>query len=1073
MKSQLLAVLLREVAHLRDEGGGNERAYYRYLQDFLERVGKDLKIADVRTDAEQTAGGEIGFPDITVRAGAKIVGWLEVKLPDDDITAAKFNAQFAKYRDNLENIVFTNFRQWQLWQWDADADAALVARAEFDLDGGGDAAAGRDALSDLLDRFFKCHRVRLIHDSRQKESARLAKALAKKTKLLSEQARENFGAFERLRKAFEKVLIQKLDESHFASLIAETFAYSLLLAKLEHAAKAPADAFDLKSAGEFLPPNVSFLHDLYDLFSRRAGGLYAVRQSAAAVLDELLSADIGSLYEELTAGGEGGDDDPAVNFYEPFLAEYNPAERRARGVYYTPRPVVDFIVSSVDMILRDADRFGIVGGLANKSVSLLDPATGTGAFLLSAIRKIGRAIYGKFGDAGLAAAEFKTVVEDHVLQNFFGFELMVAPYAIAHLKLALELERLGYRFSRGGSRRLRVYLANALDNPGRKPDEFAFADFPSIAEESEAALRVKKETDILVVLGNPPYANFGMMNKQAWLKNALAAYKAGLGERKVNLDDDYVKFIRFAQLQLEKTGKGVFAMITANSFLDGVTHRRMRESLLETFDEIYIYNLHGNARRGETTPDGGVDQNVFDIMTGVSINIFVKLPKGARARKSRCVVRSADAWGMRADKFAQLATAFDEVAWEEVDYQKFNRAFVATAWGKSLGRLNFFVPQRSAELIREYGGFTGVRDIFIEHNSGIQTKRDEVTIQFDDAELNQVIARFCEWDAEKIRREYKLRADGRDWKIAWAQKDLRENKPPAVDIAYRPFDTRRTVCADNSKGFVAYPRYKTMRHMLLPNLGLAAPRLLQTGEYRHAFCVSAIMESGIIAGHNSLFPLYLYSDNGNLGKAHCRPNISSDFIAAAAAKIGARDIAAADVFYYIYALLHCPTYRARYAELLKFDFPRLPLTSDAALFGKLVALGNRLVNLHLLGDNPFDADSDEAELFATPNRWGARYDGNPLPGVDGGQIARIVHNAKEERVIISDDESFWGIDRATWEFKVGGYQPLRKWLSDRAGAGRALSLDDIKRYMQIAVALRETQKTMRELATLIPTFPLP
>lgn len=607
----------------------NERSYYTSFQNFLKEHFESLdKHAQVQTVAEESAQEGVGFPDITVRNKGKMLGWIEIKLPEDDLKSKKFEKQFSKYKDSLENIIFTNFRQWELWQWDSNGKPQKIEEVAFDVR---DFAIGAEKnLEKLLFKFFEGQ----AYDARTPKQ--LALALAKKTKLLSQQVEENFDEQNensdlfKLRKTFSETLIQDISIHQFANMVAETLAYSLFLASLEYTEKHPASPFTLTTAIDFLPKNVPILRDLYDLVKKVSRDIPSVHKATELLVDQLESADLEKIRHKLVEHKPG--EDPVIQFYEPFLNEYDPKEREARGVYYTPKPVVDFIVRSVDYLLET--KFGKKDGLASEDVNILDPATGTGTFLMSAIQQVHYRTKKKYGALGedLVRKNFNDIVLKHILKHFYGFELMVAPYAIAHLKLTLELERLGFDFAEtykdGDSEndRFQVFLANTLDNPDTPPRDFFGYD--SISAESEKARHVKKNKPILAILGNPPYSNFGSMNQQKWIMDLLDDYKRNLDEKNIrSLGDDYIKFIRFAQWKINQTGQGIFAMITANSFLDGITHRRMRESILETFDEIYIYNLHGNNRKGEVCPDGSKDENVFNIQTGVSINIFVKTAK--------------------------------------------------------------------------------------------------------------------------------------------------------------------------------------------------------------------------------------------------------------------------------------------------------------------------------------------------------------------------------------------------------------------------------------------------------------
>lgn len=1054
---------------VRIKNTATERSYYPLLCDFFEKYAKSsaLKFRDPRATPEETSTQhehKVGFPDITIRNGNELIGWVEVKTPQENLNAEKFQEQFSKYKESLENIIFTNLREWQLWQW-IDGETKKTSEVFFDITNINNEPS--DKFEDFLTKFFEGH----VYQTRTPKQ--LALALARKTRLLSKQVEEALeksdenSDLKELKEAFEKTLIQDIAEHQFANMVAETMAYSLFLAALEHSKRNGAE-LTLTNAIDYLPTNVPILADLYSLIKKVASTIPTIYEATRLLVDQLNAAEIGRIHQKLIEHKPG--EDPAIQFYEPFLKEYDPVEREARGVYYTPKPVVDYIIKSVDWLLHK--KFNKEKGLAEESVYILDPATGTGTFLMSAIQEI----YGNIKKENLSLGEemvrreFNRIVLSHILKHFYGFELLIAPYAIAHLKLTLEVERLGFDFTATkndadkDNDRFKVYLANTLDDPDKPPAKLF--GFDSIPQESESAREVKRNMPILAIVGNPPYSNFGRMNRGEWILNLLQDYKKGLKERKINIDDDFIKFIRFAQWKLDKTGQGIFAMITSNTFIDGITHRQMRRSLMDTFDEIYIYNLHGNSRKGETTPDGGKDENVFNIQQGVSINIFVKYPD----KQKETIVKYCDLWGLRAEKYATLLDEnFEKTKWETLSPQK----------------PNWFFVKRDRGVDDEYSNYIKITDVFPHYNSGIQTKRDSLTIQYDDTFLKNIVRDFESLSVEEIRIKYNLPADGRDWTIKTAKDDLRENTKQLVNIQYRPFDIRKTIFTGKTKGFIAYPRTKTMEHMLCPNLGLAFSRQQKAIGFRHAFVTHNILESGLLCEWSYIAPLYFYDNSSQsslLDKEDSsrESNISSDFIKTFSEKIGLKFIPEGrgdlektlgpeSVFYYAYAIFHSPTYRSRYAEQLKIDFPRLPLTGDKRLFVRLVALGNELVNIHLLGENPFDKSKT---IFDESNKWSVKVGGEKPTDLPDWKVTDVRYNEEDKRVYINKGQYFEGVEKEVWEFMIGGYQVCEKWLKDRKKAERALSAEDLKHYMKIVVAIRETIRIMAEIDKAIPSWPM-
>lgn len=1066
----IIEQLKQNIAKIKDTA--TERSYYPILCLFFEEYAKStsLKLNNPRATPEEKLtqfDSLIGFPDITIRNGNELIGWVEVKTPQENLNAEKFQEQFSRYKESLENIIFTNLREWQLWQWEEGEAKKIGNTILFDL----------TDVSSVLTKDFESFLVKFFegHAYQTRTPKQLALALAKKTRLLSKQVEEALEKSEadsdlqKLKETFEKTLIQDISEHQFSNMVAETMAYSLFLAALEHSHRSNGTGLTLTNAIDYLPTNVPILADLYSLIKKVAGTVPTIYEATRLLVDQLNASEIERIHQKLVEHKPG--EDPVIQFYEPFLKEYDPKEREARGVYYTPKPIVDYIIKSVDWLLRN--KFNKIKGLADESVRLLDPATGTGTFLMSAIQEIHANIRKENSSLGdeMVKQEFNRVILSHILRHFYGFELLVAPYAIAHLKLTLEVERLGFNFSitqndnAKDDNRFNVYLANTLDDPYRPP----LKDFPGyhLASETNAANNVKRDVPILAIVGNPPYSNFGRMNRGEWILNLLRDYKKGLKERKINIDDDFIKFIRFAQWKLEQTGQGVFAMITNNTFIDGITHRQMRRSIMDIFDEIYIYNLHGNSRKGEIALDGGKDENVFNIQQGVSINIFIKFPE----KQKETIVNYCDLWGLREHKFAVL---LDE-------------NFKATNW-KTLSpkEPNWFFVEVDTGVEEEYSKYVKITNVFPHYNSGIQTKRDSLTIRFDVSDLQKVIIDVSKLNIEEIRTKYELPADGRDWTIKTAKEDLLHNNPKIVDILYRPFDIRETIFTGKSKGFIAYPRAETMKQMLFPNLGLITCRN-QTFE-RVALVTKSFVDLRTYSnpgsiGTDYLLPLYLYEDSAQsllLENKARRPNLSPECIKTFSEKLGLKFIpedkgdlektfGPEAVFYYAYAIFHALTYRSRYAEQLKIGFPRLPLTGDKKLFSRLVAFGNELANLHLLGENPFDKSKT---IFDEQGKWGVKIGGEKPVNLLDWQVADVRYNEKDKRVYVNKGQYFEGVEKEVWEFMIGGYQVCEKWLKDRKKAERVLSTEDLKHYMKIVVALRETIRIMSEIDKAIPSWPI-
>ncbi|MEI6314566.1 MAG: type ISP restriction/modification enzyme, partial [Syntrophus sp. (in: bacteria)] len=800
-------------------------------------------------------------------------------------------------------------------------------------------------------------------------------------------------------------------------------------------------------------------------------------------------------------------EDPIVHFYETFLAAYDPKLRESRGVYYTPEPVVSYIVRSVDVLLKT--RFNCPQGLADSStitipnydpgltvkgkkqprktaeshkVLILDPATGTGTFLYAVIDHI-RQQFMQQGNAGM----WPGYVKNHLLPRLFGFELLMAPYAVAHFKLSLQLAgrdlpdilRDQWAYHPADDERLGIYLTNALEEAHEMTGLPLFTQW--VADETNAANEVKTLLPVLVVMGNPPYSGHSA-NKSDWISGLLKGKlhdggKTGnyyevdgqpLGERNPKwLQDDYVKFIRFGQWRIECSGGGILAFITNHGYLDNPTFRGMRQSLMQTFTDIYILDLHGNAKKRETAPDGGKDENVFDIQQGVAIGIFVKQPN----KSGPADVYHADLRGTRAKKYEQL----------------FEQDVAITDWAQLRPQLPFylFMPQ-NVDLLGEYNRGWKVTDIMLINGWGVATRKDYLLVDFS---IDALVRRFKDIHSLSVNEaidKYKIK-ESPHWDFASAKGKIQENVWESVKpVLFRPFDIRH-VFYEKFMIERGDHRYDLMANMFYSNLALITVRRSETsGVPKHFYCTNniSVLHSTSAKEGNFVFPLFLYpteaaAKQSNLlnvatwppDEAHGGrvPNLNPEFVVEMAQKLrltftpsAAGDLQTTfgpeDIFHYIYAIFHSPTYRTRYAEFLKIDFPRVPLTADVALFRTLCGLGKELVGLHLL-------ESPQAGQFST------RY---PIAGdnlVDKGYPKYVPpQNDHPGRININKSQYFEGISPEVWEFYIGGYQVLGKWLKDRQG--RQLSYDDLTHYQQVVVALQKTIELMEKIDNVIPEWPI-
>ncbi len=1034
----------REIEQTRATGQATEHSYRPALQKLIQ----DLEGGDVRAINEPTSVA-CGAPDFIVKRRGVSIGHIECKDVGANLDRVEASAQLKRYRDGLPNLILTDYLQFRWYVQGELRDEARLGR----LDRQGKIAPANNGAARagaLFEAFFATD---LSSVSNPRE---LANAMAARAKLLRDGIERILkeegasGPLHDLLAAYREVLIAGLENKQFADLQAQTAVYGLFTARcLQTHTREP---FTRQSA--VFAQATPFLRDI---FNRIAGP--GIDTRIAWIVDDLAQvldrADIAAVLADF--GSRTRREDPVVHFYEDFLAAYDPQMREVRGVYYTPEPVVRYIVRSVDRLLRG--RFGLTDGLADTAtvevekpngttesiprVLILDPAAGTGTFL----RETVAAIRSTIKDKGLSGA-WPDYIRDHLLPRLFGFELLMAPYAICHLKLALEIGGTDAKFKMPEGHRLEVFLTNTLEEAHESVTGALFAH--EIAQEAAGADAVKRKKPVMVVLGNPPYSGHSA-NKGVWIKGLIDRYKRDFPELKKPaqakwLSDDYVKFVRFAQWRIERTGEGVLGFITNHSYLDNPTFRGMRRSLMETFDEIYLLDLHGNAKKKESAPDGGKDENVFDIQQGVAIGLFVK---HAHARLPAARVSHADLWGERetgpgGGKYGWLAANdIETTEWTELTPKP---------------PLYLFVP-RDETLFDEYEAAWPIPVIFAPNGDpapGIVTTHDQFAISWTREEAASKVERLLTTKSEEEARGIWRLCSQNQWQYDRAKQELTDDswREQIEPILYRPFDMRTTVF---NRNVAVHRRERVMRHMMAgTNLGLISSRQQsQTGvEWAYCGITRSIIESCAISNKtreiNYLFPLYTYE------KGMCKANLDQEFAAKIASTVGleflpdgAGDLVAAfgpeDVFHYIYAVLHSPEYRRRYADFLKSDFPRIPMSGDRALFAALADLGKRLAALHLM-----EAEGGDAPAFplAGSNLVSKIRYAPPAGGLPG-------------RAWINREQYFEGIAPETWTFAVGGYRPAEKWLKDRKG--RALSFDDIARYRRICAALAETPRIMARI----------
>ncbi len=1037
MTLDALRTYCNQITRIHATGQATEHSYRPAFASLVEALGG----GQVRA-LNEPSHVACGAPDFIVERHGVPTGHIECKNVSVHLDDVENNAQLRRYRDGLPNLILTNYLEFRWYTAGQRRKIACLGR----FDGQNKMAfdrVGAEQVSALFDGFFAAD-LPMIDNPRE-----LAERIAAKARLLRDGVERIFaqenpsGPLHDLLTAYRQVLIQNLKPTDFADLQAQTATYGLFAARCQHE---PSRPFTRKEA--IFAKTTPFLRDV---FGRIAGP--DIDPRIAWIVDDLARlldrADMAAILTDF--GRRTRQEDPVVHFYEDFLAAYDPKLREVRGVYYTPEPVVSYIVRSVDHLLRD--RFGLADGLADTAtvtverpdgeqetsprVLILDPAAGTGTFLREAIATIRATIENK----GLGGV-WPGYVRDHLLPRLFGFELLMAPYAICHLKLALEIGGAEADFTMPAGERLRVFLTNTLEEPHERSGAL-FAH--EIVREAAGADDVKRKKPVMVVLGNPPYSGHSA-NKGAWIAELIDDYKRGFPELQKPaqakwLSDDYVKFTRFAQWRIERSGEGVLGFVTNHGWLDNPTFRGMRHSLMETFDEIHVLDLHGNAKKKERAPDGGRDDNVFDIQQGVAIGLFVKRSDTA-ARPAR--VFHADVWGEReagpdGGKYGWLAAnGVETTEWTELAPKP---------------PLYLFI-QRDEELLGEYEAGWSIPAIFSPNGDpapGIVTTHDQFAISWTPEEAAAKVERLLATTSEDEARSQWRLCSQNQWEYGRAKRELADGswRERIEPILYRPFDVRTTVFDGN---VAVHRRERVMRHMLNgKNLALIIPK-----QHRDEF---GTLAAQFISAHKAVaaydinyhFPLYVYPSTYRR-----EPNIDQDFIKTLSAATGLAFVPDGTgdlettfgpeaVFHYVYAILHSPEYRRRYTDFLKSDFPRIPLTKDCELFTKLATLGKQLAALHLMET---EGENSPAFPVAGSNRMEkARY-APPNDGLPG-------------RVWINRDQYFEGVTPATWTFAIGGYRPAEKWLKDRKN--RVLSFEDIIHYRRICAALAATPDIMARI----------
>lgn len=998
-----IAEYIKQINEQFGTGIAHEHSYRPMLQQLLSEMLPTFVVTN------EPARIECGAPDFIISSSKTNtpVFYVEAKDIDDrDLDGRKENKeQFTRYKKSLDYIIFTDYLDFHLYEngeWVKNVRLAEVQGDNIVL-----------CKEDLEDFIALVNHIASTKPSKITSAKRLAIQMAAKARILASTinnafclAEEDCKSAEKNKQlqgqldAFRKVLINDLTPQGFADIYAQTVAYGMFAARLHD--NTP-DNFSRQEAANLIPKTNPFLRNI---FQQIAG--YDLDERIAWIVDDLINVFLATDVQKVMKNysQKGIHRDPMIHFYEDFLKAYNPSLRKLKGVWYTPQPVVQFIVRAVDEILqRD---FELSEGLADYSkfvhevvneqyekgekkfkgksssptikqemhrVQILDPATGTGTFLAEVVNQI----FDKFnGMQGM----WQGYVNDHLLPRLHGFELLMASYAVAHLKLDMLLQQTGFNHAEN-SRRLKIYLTNSLEEV--HPDTGTlWAQW--LSDEASAANRIKRDCPVMVMIGNPPYSG-GSQNKGEWIMRLLEDYKKEpggkmrLNERNPKwINDDYVKFIRLAQNYVERNKCGIIGFINPHGFLDNPTFRGMRWNLLSTFDKIYTINLHGNYKKKEVCPDGSPDENVFDIQQGVSINLFIKT--GEKKASELGKVYYYDLYGKREEKYDFLTnTPFSEVKYQEL---------------QPVAPMYFFVPKNFG-LMDEYEKGVSISSLFSLGSMGITTGHDKEMVSL-----------------QSFKSDYNFQYSYRPFDIRWINYDVKQ---------------------------ITRARANVMNNLKKPNIALCLIKVNSSSDGLFKVLMSAgLTDKTILSSKDNanVFPLYLYTKE--FGEEKKNPNLKKEEWQKFNDAVG-KETTPEEILAYIYAVLHSLSYRERYKEFLKVDFPRVPLPKTAKEFNRLTAIGQQLIDLHLMNN---------------AQSWKCT---TTFPEVGSQQVD--FQKWKDGQVWINDKQYFGNVPESVWEFYIGGYQPAQKWLKDRKG--HILSFDEIKHYLHIIHALEETMKLMKEI----------
>jgi hypothetical protein len=1012
------ADLLKEyLAYLSAHPNGEEIQYRTSFENFFNRsVPPHLAKRNITAIQEDRHSGidVEGMPDFFVYEDygslfKKLVGFIECKKPAYKLEKLIESEQIKKYAKTCENIIITNYHRFILLQ---------KGKVEHDVELSNEQNTIQK-FENLL-RDFYSYDYPYIKTKKSLVSVLAAQSFYYSVALREfmadrENAAENFYVkFNALFGEYQKSISYHYELEDFCDIYSQSLVYGLMLSCIDTGKNLDEKELDYLRG---IPSEYKLLYEFLQQAYENRDLPMPIKLALINIGKNINLISIEDIQKEF-AKTSNGKQNIVVYLYEDFLQEYDnlrkTEKRKEGGVYYTPSEVANFIARSVNWIIKA--QFSLPHGYLSRNVKILDFACGTGTFLHSIFEQV---IGSDMDDVD------KEIVRNKIANDIYGFELLFTPYIIAHTVLTRFLKEKGIKMDE----RLGIYLTNTLDISQHSISSL----LPSLKREYEKAMDIKDREQILAIVGNPPYFNGRSQAEKGMIDSKLKEYKKDLNETNIQpLNDLYIKFIRFAEWKIERCGEGIVGIITNNSYLDGVIHRQMREHLYKTFDEIYIVNLHGNARKGDA------DKNIFDIMVGVSIVFFVKLKKPAKK-----IVRYFSTLDNDMISRQEKLSFLENTRFEKIKWKKLNPKETEYYW---------FVD-KDLSLRDEYSKFWKITDIFEHYNSGAKTGKDAITIHYNKQSLDKVIKDFISLSEQDLATKYEIE-DSRDWKISYAKNDLiaSKNKKFYSYISYRPFDKRYTFLHENA-GFLERPRYDTTKHFEKQNIGLCFTRQLLGDSWKHIFVTENMIDACAVSLKSRewsyIAPLYLYLDNSGikgLGSDEKTPNFTDKF------KSFLRTLnfkpSPEKILAYIYAVLHNPDYRKKYIEFLKTDFPAVPFVKDKTAFEKLAKLGQKLIDLHLLKNLPSDKEIKAKNIPQT------------------NFTIESIHHHNDELILYTTQKqniSFSGVTSQIYDFEIGSYKPIEKWLKYRIKDEVSLCAEDLKHLKEMMVAVKETLGVMGEI----------